>query len=51
MNTCSEASVSVKGLTMIEVAKQKKSPKEIEIGRAGSALRVTANKSKVKHNP
>lgn len=51
MKTCSDASISVKGLTMIDVVKQKKSPKVMEIGRAGSALRVTASRRRVKHKP
>lgn len=51
MNTCSAARVSVNGFTIIEVVKQKKRPKVIEIGSAGRALRVTANKRRVKHKP
>lgn len=51
MKTCSAARVSVKGLTMIDVAKQKKSPNVIEMGKAGSAFRVTARSRSVKHKP
>lgn len=51
MKTCSDARISVKGLTMIDVVKQKKSPRVIEIGRAGRAFRVTASKRRVRHKP
>lgn len=51
MKTCSAARVSVKGLTMIEVVKQKNKPNVIEIGSAGRAFLVTANSKSVKHKP
>lgn len=51
MKTCSAARVSVNGLTRTLVVTQKKSPKVIEIGRAGRALRVTARRRSVKQRP
>lgn len=51
MKTCSTASVSVNGLTMIDVVKQKKRPNVMEMGRAGRALRVTARSRSVKQSP
>lgn len=51
MKTCSDARISVNGFTINDVAKQKKSPKVIEIGRAGRAFLVTARRSNVKHRP
>lgn len=51
MKTCSDVSISVNGLTMIDVVKQKNSPNVIEIGRAGSAFRVTASRRSVRHKP
>lgn len=51
MKTCSDVSVSVNGLTISDVVKQKKSPNVIEIGRAGRAFRVTARRRSVRHRP
>ena len=51
MNTCSDASCSVKGFTIAVVAKQKIKPNVMEIGRAGSAFLVIANSNSVKHKP
>jgi hypothetical protein len=36
---------------MMEVVKQKKSPRVIEIGRAGRAFLVTASRRSVRHKP
>lgn len=51
MKTCSAARVSVNGFMIRDVAKQKKSPKEIEMGRAGRAFLVTARRRSVKLRP
>lgn len=51
MKTCSAASISVNGLTMIDVVKQKNRPNVIEIGSAGRAFLVTARSRSVKHKP
>lgn len=51
MNTCSAARCSVNGLTSALVRKQNTSPKKIEMGSAGSALRLMANSSSVRQRP
>lgn len=51
MKTCSEASASVNGFTITLVAKQKISPKKIEIGSAGKAFRKMASSSRVRQRP
>lgn len=51
MKTCLADKVSIKGLTTALVAKQNISPKVIEIGRAGKALRQMANSSRVRQRP
>ena len=51
MNACSAANCSVNGLTTAFVAKQKISPKKMEMGSAGNALRQIANSNNVKQRP
>lgn len=51
MKACSAAKLSVNGLTTAFVVKQKTNPKNIEIGRAGKALRQIASNRSVKQRP
>lgn len=51
MNACWADIWSVNGFTNALVAKQNNSPKNIEIGSAGSAFRQMASNKSVKHKP
>lgn len=51
MKACWADKLSVNGFTTALVAKQKTNPKNIEIGRAGKALRQIASNKSVKQRP